>query len=254
MNRQRLVLTALLVGILVGPSTSFGQVFSSFPDSKRSQMFELKFGAMMPNVDSEAGLDGKPYNTIFGDDGLFMTRIEYDYHIWQGFGSLAIGMELGYGSVSGSGLETGSDSAANDATEFNMIPMSLSLVYHFDVLAIKWNVPIVPFFKGGLDYNIWWINDGVGETATYESTDPDTLETSSFEGKGDTFGWHVAGGIKILLDTFAPDMAQGFDGDMGVNNSYVFAEFVYAVIDDFGSEKSFHLGGTSILFGIAFEL
>jgi hypothetical protein len=253
MNQQRLLLTTLLVGVLVGPSTSFGQVFSSFPDSKRSQMFELKFGSVTPDVDNEAGLNDKPYNTIFGDDGLFMMRIEYDYQIWQGFGSLAIGVELGYGSVSGSGLETGSDDSSTDSTEFNMIPMSLSVVYHFDVLAIKWNIPIVPFVKGGIDYNIWWINDGVGETATYETIDPDSLETSGFEGQGDTFGWHVAGGIKVLLDTFAPDMAQGFDRDMGVNNSYLFAELVYAVIDDFGSKKSFHLGGTSLLFGIAFE-
>jgi len=217
-------------------------------------MFELKFGSMTPDIDSEAGLEGQPYNAIFGSDGLFMTRIEYDYQFFQAFGSLAIGVELGYGSVSGKGLETGGETQSSDSTEFAMVPMTLSLVYHFDVLAIKWNVPIVPFFKGGLDYNIWWINDGVGDTSTYDSTDSETLKTTSLEAKGDTFGWHIAGGVKILLDTFAPNMAQVFDGDLGVNNSYLFAEVVHAVIDDFGSKKSFQLGGTSFHFGIAFEL
>jgi len=239
--RALILTTALLL-----PLTASAQFFSDLQDSPRTQSFELKFGAYTPDIDSETGVTA--YDDIFGEESMFLTRIEYDYQFWQGFGSLAIGGEFGYGKVSGKGREVATDSKSNDETTFNMLPMSIGLIYHLDVLALRWDIPLVPFVKVGIDYNVWWITDGVDDTATFEDEDGET-----FEGEGDTWGYHASIGLKLLLDIFAPTMAQTFDNEVGVNNSYLFAEYVYSDISDFGSDKSFQLGDSTFLFGLAFE-
>ena len=48
-------------------------------------------------------------------------------------------------------------------------------------------------------------------------------------------------------------MARAFDLDMGVNNSYLFAEYLSATIDDFGDRNSLHLGDDTVFFGVAFD-
>ena len=252
MIRKSLPIIVAIIAMAV-PLTASAQLFTTAKESPRSQMFEIKFGMYTPDIDSESGLSGTPYKTIFGDDGLFMTKFEYDYQLWQGFGSIALGLEVGFGDVTGQGREVDSDTESSDTTVLSVVPMSLMLVYHFDVLATRWDIPLVPFFKAGIDCHIWWINDGVGETSTYETTNAETGKTTSMEAFGDTWGWHVSGGVKLLLDTFAPRMARTFDNDSGVNNSYLFAEVVHSVVDDFGSGNSFQLGDTSYLFGLAFE-
>jgi len=240
---MRILITAFL---LLLPTGAQAQFFSDLADSPRTQSFELKFGAYTPDIDSEKGITA--YEDIFGDESMFLTRIEYDYQFWQGFGSLAVGGEFGYGSVSGKGHEVATDTKSNDETTLNMLPMSIALVYHLDVMALRWDVPLVPFFKAGIDYNVWWITDGVDDTASYEDSNG-----KKFEGEGDTWGYHISAGIKLLLDVFAPSTAQTFDNEVGVNNSYFFAEYVYSDISDFGSDKSFQLGDSSFLFGLAFE-
>jgi len=243
-------LILLTIAILLVPATASAQLFGISEESTRNFQFELKFGTYTPEIDSE-GVDA--YSTIFDDESMFMSRIELDWQLYKGFGSVAIGGEIGYAQVTGKGVASGSSESSTDETQFKMIPMSLSLIYHLDIMALKWNVPIVPFFKGGIDYNIWWINDGLEETSTYTSTDSTTGEAQEFKGSGDTWGWHISFGVKLLLDIFAPQMAQTFDNEVGVNNSYLFVEYVMSEIDDFGSDKSFRLGDDNLMFGIAFE-
>lgn len=166
---------------------------------------------------------------------------------------MAVGFELGYGSVTGHGVEAGTNTESADETKLHIFLMNISLVYHFDVFVEWWKVLLVFYVKAGFDYNIWWITDGVGETTEYSGVAAEGESPLTLEGKGDTWGWHVTGGIKILLDVFAPRMAQTFDVDAGVNNSYLFAEVVYADISDFGSDTSFQLGDLVFLFGMAFE-
>jgi hypothetical protein len=244
------VLALLTAGVLLAPATASAQLFGLTGESSRDFQFELKFGSYTPDIDSE-GVDA--YSTIFDDESMFMTRIELDWQLYKGFGSVAVGGELGYAAVTGKAVATGSTDSTTDETELNMVPFSLSLVYHLDIMALKWNIPLVPFFKAGLDYCIWWINDGLGDTSSYSSVDETTAKTTNFEGSGDTWGWHVSVGLKLLLDGFAPQMAQTFDNEIGVNNSYLFMEYVVSDIDDFGSDKSFQLGDKNLMFGIAFE-
>ncbi len=248
----RLIAThVLLSAVLLAPMSALPQGYDEFAESPRRHQLEIKFGPYTPDMDSE-GIN--TYALFFDNESMFMTRLEYDYQFWQDWGSLAIGAEIGYGQITGNGLATGTGEATSDETSLNMLPTSLSLVYHLDVAAIRWGIPLVPYVKVGVDYTLWWITNGIDETSTYESPTPNADGTVTvFDGEGDTFGWHVAGGIKLLLDTMAPKMAQTFDTDAGVNNSYLFVEFLYADISDFGSDTSFQLGDMTVFLGLAFE-
>jgi hypothetical protein len=239
---SRIVAAALAVVALV-PATARAE------DSPQTMAFEIKFGAYRPAIDSEFSNDSaKPYAEIFDDESFLMSRFEFDWQILRAAGSsLGVGFGAGYGSVTGKGLLSDWSESADD-TEFSMVPMDLSAVYRFDLLARHAGVPFVPVFKGGVDYVIWWITDGLGDVSDYKD-DKGVLS----DGSGGTFGWHASAGLCFLLDFLEEDAAKIFDVEFGVNNSYLFAEYVYSQIDDFGSDKSFFLGDQTVYFGLAFE-
>ncbi len=216
-------------------------------DSPRSMVWELRFGLYKPDIDSEFSGSKHPYQDIFGSSNHLMFQTELGYEVYKGVGSLSIAPGFGYYGVKGKGLLQ-SGEASKDTTKLNIFPLYLSLVYRFDWLAIHYNVPIVPVIKGGFDYYIWWITNGVGDVATY------TQNGHTTRARGGTFGAHVSFAIHFLLDWLAPGMAQEFDSDVGVNNTYLFAEYTLSFINNFGSKSSFNLSDTkSVFFGIAFE-
>ncbi len=248
---MRLIHLATAAAILL-PLTASAQLYSNEKaESPRDQQLEFKFSSFVPGIDDDESTGA--YRQIFDDDGMFMFRLGYDYQFWTAFGSLAAGYEIGYGGITGNGVNHNDATLkTEDETRLNIVPMAVSVTYAFDVGAVRYGFPLVPYVKAGLDYNIWWVSDGLDETATYCGDCVPGVDTE-FQGSGDTWGWHAAIGIKLLLDFFAPKMAQSFDVEVGVNNSYFFAELNYSDVSDFGSDKSWQLGGLNALFGLAFE-
>ena len=205
---------------------------------------EIKFGPYKPSIDEEFGGSATPFEDIYGSSDVLMGLVEIDYQFWRGVGSFAVGGTIGYALDNGTAIIQGTETKSNDATTFNVLPLQLSLVYHFDYLATQYDVPLVPFVKVGVDYWIWWIRDAAGDTAQF----------GGGEGSGGTFGWHWSAGLKVLLDWIDEDSSVSFDNEFGVNNSYLFAEFLWADVDDFGSSSSLKAGDHTFFFGLAFEL
>ena len=216
-------------------------------ESPRDMLFELKFGFYRPSIDSEFSNGATPYRDIFGGGNLLLTKLEWDYEIFKDLGVIAIGGTIGFGRDSGNGLLR-SGEKSKDSNKFYLIPLSFDVIYRFDWLAQKHGIPFVPIIKGGFDYYIWWISNGVGKVPKYTNEDG-----RSFEGRGGTFGGHVGFGLAFLMDWLAQDMATVFDSDVGVNNTYLFAEYMMSWVDDFGSSRSLDLSSKVIQFGIAFE-
>lgn len=217
-------------------------------ETSRGMVWELRFGLYKPAIDSEFSGTKKPFKDIFGDSVHIMFQTELGYEVYKGVGSLSIEPGFGFYRASGKGL-LASGKASEDTTKLNLFPLYLSLVYRFDWLAIHYNVPIVPVIKGGLDYYFWWVTNGVGDVASY--TDAKGNKTQA---RGGTFGGHVSFALDFLLDWLSPDMAQEFDSDVGVNNTYIFAEYTMSFINDFGRGNSFNFSDTkSVFFGMAFE-
>lgn len=240
--RPSLALAALALGGLVTAAAPS----EAHAESPRDMTVTLHLGAYAPQVD-EQFTTATPWDDVFGDSTMFLMGVEVGYHLFKGHGTLAVTGGWRYGWIDGAAL--GSDGeASDDEVGFNFMPFTANLVYRWDWASVRHGVPLVPYVKVGLTAALWWATNGKDEIAnvSVEGGDPRT-------GRGLTFGWQVGGGIQFLLDALAPSMAKEFDVEVGVNNSFLFAEFMYTELNDFGSSESINLGDAAFSFGLMFE-
>ena len=245
-NPKRNALLAILAftALLILPSLATASDDES--QSPISGEIELRFGEYRPGIDKEF-TSNDPYTQMFGTGGSFYFELGYDYFLSRVGGSWAIGGSLGYFSESGKAIDADGTESIED-TSIGMVPMRVSFTYRMDLGQRELSIPFVPYIRAGLDYYLWWIESGAG-IATYR--DPTTNEIH--QGRGATFGWHWSAGLQFLLDPLAPQMSRTFDATTGVNNSYIFFEYMISTVDDFGSAGSLRLGDETALFGLAFE-
>jgi hypothetical protein len=229
-------------GILLAAVAVLGLSAPARAESPRDMMMEIKFGPYYPNIDAEFATK-QPFKDIFGGSQRLMSRLEFDYEFFTGFGVAAVGATVGYSQFKGKGL-LASGEKSGDSTTMHLLPLSLDLIYRFDWLWQRHKVPFVPYAKGGIDCYVWWVTNGVGDVAR---------ASGGARGRGATFGGHATVGLSFVLDALAPQMAQTFDVEMGVNNTMIFVEYVFSWVDDFGSSRSWDLGSRTFLAGLAFE-
>jgi hypothetical protein len=228
--------------------------------SPREWAIELRFGPYAPDVDSEFSGNpaATPYKTIFGSKRHLMSQLEFDWQFFQAFGSLGVGVVVGYYSQSAKAFvfdpttgtcqtdpssTTGACLVSGDTTSLRLIPVAALLVYRWDVAAERWKVPLVPYAKLGLNYTFWEINNGNGNVPDYKGG----------HGSGGTAGWQAAAGMSLLLDILDPDAARGLDMETGVNHSYVFFEWNHVDASGLGMSKKLHLGDSRWVLGFMFE-
>jgi hypothetical protein len=249
-------------------------------DYQSSQRFlvELKFGPYSPNIDASQGVMGHPFADLFPPDtgktrppGKLLTQVEFDYQfLHRSFGNFAIGNTAGYyrrtthSFAFNTNPATGSPTQAcsttdpanlcvrsGDTTALNIVPLSIMAIYRFDYLALRYKIPFVPYFKIGLAYYVWWIENGGGFLSIAQFTPAGS--TSSQGGWGGTLGWVMNPGGAFLLDVLDPQAAKIIDAELGINHTYLFCEFNYADISGFGAAGKMNLSDTSLNAGIAFE-
>ena len=63
-------------------------------------------------------------------------------------------------------------------------------------------------------------------------------------------GWHVAGGLALVLDFLDPDAAHDFDQDLGVNHTAITFEFFHSDISGLGESNRLHVGDTDWTLGL----
>jgi hypothetical protein len=210
--------------------------------SPRTGAVILRGGGYKPRIDSEAALMGRtPYKDTFGDASLLLIELELQRFFYQGIGTAGLGLGAGYAEkYADAKLEGGGASA--DKAALKVLPLQLNAFYKFDYAAFRWNVPLVPYGKLGLVYSPWWITKGSGT----EITD------GGATGKGGKWGWAATAGVSFLLDVLEPRFARDFDTDLGVNHSYLFAEYTHAEVNNFGG-KGLNLGSRRWMFGLALD-
>jgi hypothetical protein len=106
----------------------------------------------------------------------------------------------------------------------------------------------VPYFKVGLAYYIWVIQNGSGGVAT--ATSP---SGNSLDGAGGTWGFVLNPGLALQLDVIERNAARTMDAELGINHTYLFVELHYADISNFHSSHAMVLSDTTFNAGMAFE-
>jgi hypothetical protein len=174
-----------------------------------------------------------------------MTQLELDYELFHRFGTIAVGVGLGYFSATGvSPVANGTGLPSGDTSTLKIIPISASAVYRFDYFLEQRKIPIVPFGKVGLDWAYWQITDGNDEIAT---------DGRGGRGRGGTLGWHAAVGLSLVLDFFDPEAARDFDNELGVNHTSLVFQYTYADISGLGMSDRLHVGDASWSLGLMFQ-
>jgi hypothetical protein len=223
-------------------------------ESPQNFAIEVRLAPFQPDVDSNPALHGAtPFLDTFGPGPNVMGGIEFD---WQAFriphvGTIGPGLGVGYAKMSGLAqfqsphtLPTGgTTTTSGETTSLELFPLYAVAVLRVDVLWREVRIPLVPYAKAGIGYSIWRASN--------------TLGTSSFDGNsgvGGSLGTQLAVGLALNLNVFDEYSAKNFDDAMGVNNTYLFAEYTRADLDGLGVQSNpMRVGGQSWTFGLAFE-
>jgi hypothetical protein len=240
-----------VLGLLAATSAFADGVDFSLP---RHGDIEIKVGAYTPWIDKEASLHGAtPYADIFGGP-MLLGEIEADHYFWDTYGTIGAGASIGYAEkyalvrVCSSPTSCGpNDGSTSDKTSLKVVPIKALGLYRGDYWLQHFGFPLVPYLKLGVVFNPWW--SGKGSLGTDVATAPDGTTVTAQGGK---WGAEVVAGVSFLLDYLEPKLAHDFYSDLGVVHTYLFAEFTYAAVNNFGG-AGLNLSGAYGMFGITFE-
>lgn len=217
------LLRTLLFGALLLPATAALAQAPIRVESPRDWFFHLQFGKYYPQIDEEPGLQGTPFRDLMGSDSRLLVQAGLDRYLFKGFGTLGLGVQLGYSEFYGRARFADTGEPSPDLTSLHVVPIVLHLTYRLDEAAVRWDVPLVPYARVGTGAWLYWMEGMNGARAGY------------------TFG----GGLQFLLDVLDPRLAREFDRELGVNNSYFYIDYTVAKVDAFGHSDAF--GGPGIV-------
>lgn len=257
----------------LAPTRAWAQTFEIFgPDSARQRwespqhfLFELRGGPYYPDVDGEFAGRATPFSDMFGSHDRLLLSAEFDWQFLRinPIGSLALAISGGYTTFGATAPLTQSPMPAppswsrpsdGQETVFHVVPGFVGGVFRLDILARRTVIPLVPYVKFGLGYAYWWST--IGETLSRRSaaTSPNARPGDSDLGvaaTGLSLGTHFAAGLMLRLDFLERSAQQRWDAAMGVNHSYLFAEFTRADVGTSGTQLQ--LSSTTWNAGLAFE-
>lgn len=216
-------------------------------ESPQNFAAEIRLAPFYPAIDSDPALHGTPFKDFFGSAPRLLVSAEFD---WQAYriphlGTIGPGIGLGFATMSDPAQfqqeHIGQPSAEKGT--LTIVPTYLVAVLRADVLWREVHVPIVPYAKLGLGLAFWRASNTLG-----------TSRADGVLGEGESLGSHVGLGLAINLNPLDTYAATSFDDAMGVNNTYVFAEWTREDLDGLGIQRDpLRVGGTSWNFGFAFE-
>jgi len=212
---------------------------------------ELRFSPFYPAVDTDPSLNGQqPLHKVFGDSKRVLAALEVDYQALRlpHFGTIGPGIGIGYTTMGANAPflqahEPSGTTVSGETTSLTIIPIYVVAVARADVLWRELRIPLVPYAKLGLGYSIWRASNSLG-----------TSQYNGVVGNGGSFGTELAVGIAFNVNVFDEYAAKTFDESVGVNGTYVFAEYTRADLDGLGIQQHpMRVGGDMATFGLTVE-
>ncbi len=212
-------------------------------NSSQNFVLELRFSPYTPNVDDEPGLTGTPFKASFGDKPRLYFGLEFD---WQTFripyvGTIGPGISVGTVSMSRE-ARTASGRASGDDYGLTIYPMYLAAVLRVDAFWRGANFPLVPYGKLGLAVGFWDAANASG-----------TSTSGGIKGSGASLGTNMALGLAFPLDVFDSGASRNMDVEVGINNTYIYAEYYSLALNGLAQSNALYVGTSSWAAGMAFE-
>jgi hypothetical protein len=225
-------------------------------ESAQNFNVELRFSPFYPDVDSDPSLGPcTPFADIFGKGASVMFGGEFD---WQAIrikhlGTFGPGAGIGFvqfnamapyaPTSTGGRCVTSTGSVSGENTSLSIYPVWVVGVLRADVLWKEAGIPFVPYAKLGLAGAFWQAGNTLG-TSNYNGD----------KGQGVTMGSALALGLSFNLNVFDEYAARQFDEGVGVNGTYLFAEWTDLNLNGLWVQNNpMRVGGTSWTFGMAWE-
>jgi hypothetical protein len=256
-NALRPLVVIAALAPLLGARTAAAQEELDAPISGRRHDFsspqhfalEFRFSPYHPDVDSDPALRGAtPYASTFGTAPRLMVGAEVDFQALRipHFGSFGPGLSAGLTSASGDALYQVPHkgmTVSGETTSLSIYPFSALAVLRADALWRDVHIPLVPYAKVGLTYALWRASNTLG-----------TSHADGVSGTGSTLGFHLAFGLGLNLNLFDTYAAQNLDDSLGINGTYLFAEWAMDDLTGLGIQTDpLRVGGNNWTFGLAFE-
>ena len=172
--------------------------------------------------------------------------MEFD---WQALripnvGTLGPGIALGYTNSNGTAQRIdGGYPPSAESTTLEILPMYLVAVFRLDVLWRQASIPFVPYVKAGIGEALWRASNTVGTS----------VAPNGVVGEGHSFGTQLAAGLAFNIGILDPTSVRDLDESTGINNTYLFAEYMLSTLDGIGQSHVLRVGSDSIVFGATFE-
>ncbi|HSC88078.1 MAG TPA: MXAN_2562 family outer membrane beta-barrel protein [Polyangiaceae bacterium] len=210
--------------------------------SDQNGAFEFRIGPYRPRIDEEFNGGATPFQDSFGSGQSVMFGIETDWQIFHipHFGSIGPGVGVQFVTFSGNAPFADGSGISQQPTSIWILPMYGVGVLRIDVLARDLEIPFVPYIKGGITYALWEARDAGATTSA-----------DGVQGLGAELGYQLHAGGMLLLNFFAPQMSLDMDAASGVNNGYLFWEWMYSDVNSFG--RGMQVGASTWVAGVAIE-
>jgi hypothetical protein len=218
-------------------------------ESPQHFAFELRFSPFKPDIDSDPALHGAtPYGSVFGSSAQLLFVAEFD---WQAariphVGTIGPGIAVGYATMGANAQFANPHNGtliSGETTTLTIFPTYAVGVLRADVLWREVHIPLVPYAKLGIGLSFWRASNTLG-TSAYQGV----------SGEGRSLGTQLALGLGLNLNSFDEYAARNLDESMGVNNTYLFAEWTRSDLTGLWAQQApLRVGGTYWTFGLAFE-
>lgn len=226
-------------------TASYTRSDREIPESPQRFAAELRVARYVPSIDSEFS-GATPYRDVFGKSNRYALGFEFD---WQAFripavGTLGPGVGVSYTSLTGKSFIASTPGVrGEEETTLTLWPMHAVAVLRVDALSRNTVVPLAFYGKLGAGLALWSVSDGSG-----------TARDGRKVGRGTSYGLQTGLGAMLLLDPLDDGAAREMDSNSGVNNTYLFAEWMRSTLDGFGAGGQMQVGTDTWVIGLALEL
>ncbi|MEZ4400941.1 MAG: MXAN_2562 family outer membrane beta-barrel protein [Kofleriaceae bacterium] len=222
-------------------------------DALPTWITQVRLGPYRPSIDASFASNPGPYARTFLKDSLLF---EIDVHrVWSvARGQLGVGFSAGYFTNSALAWQDGTSPgqpdrprASGNLTRVSMVPTAVTAIYRATILDDELGLPLVPYVRGGLAYNVWWMKNPADELSVAMS-----CPTCEDRAIGGTIGVVAAVGLAIRAERIDPTAATSMH-NTGIEHAGFFAEIEAGWIDGFGKKSKLSVGDTTWFGGITFE-
>lgn len=270
-----LIFTLVALGLWRYKKTSLGMLLvlgfiTINPQDAHADLGQMSIGILgamyRPDLDNEILSNGQRVNPFYrnhfrknisDNDGPInpLMGAEFDWHLWDGFGSLQLGFGVSYAYVKGRGVKivNGSPDLGNinnDASAaLHMYQLRPQLTYIFNPFVEYF--PLAPYVRGAFVAH--------GYTFTHDGKDAGSAKVKP---SGFRFGYQAAVGLMLMLDFLEPSAVVNARSGHIFEHVYLKGELSYTKIDSFGA-KGFQFSPKDVMgtglplmwtFGLVFDL